>query len=106
MTCSEPKAAAEMIPSCFTCVYSDDGPSPADNSLGNWRLCRRHAPRALAAANDGFDGGFAIFPRVSEIDWCGEWISETSLKGRPKHRSFLDNELAVNRELEAEDGEA
>lgn len=51
--------------SCKVCLYY----CRITNSIDGKGVCRRHAPDALAQAISGY-----MFPRVSEENWCGEFI--------------------------------
>jgi hypothetical protein len=78
---------------CSNCAYGDDGPSPVNKEDGEWMLCRRRAPIASTAANDGYVGGDGIFPRVEPDDWCGEWVQNCFNTHQPKQMNFLEADL-------------
>lgn len=67
-----------LVAVCRTCVYSDDGFSPADKADGEWILCVRHPPTVFRATEDGYTGGDGVFPRVDRYACCGEWILDLS----------------------------
>lgn len=87
-----------IVPSCGNCAYSDDGHSPADKADGEWLLCRRRPPLVFSAADDGYDGGEGIFPRVDAIEWCGEWVQCCVNTGEPRQRNFLDAYLETQKD--------
>jgi len=56
---------------CDTCRFV--GEQLIRDVDGPVRVCRRLAPRAHIIDDDPF----AIWPRVEEDDWCGEWLGKS-----------------------------
>jgi hypothetical protein len=82
----------DIIPYCENCAFSDDGPAPADPTDGKWLLCRKRSPRVFSSADDGYEGGYGVFPRVSERDWCGEWVISRINTGEKEQVTYLQLE--------------
>ena len=58
---------------CIDCKYftvdNTEQPGIFDSAVAP--SCRRYAPRILAGSGEGWSD--QIFPRVREVDWCGEF---------------------------------
>ena len=91
-TNSRAEAISELVAMCANCAYSDADYSPTDPKDGDWLLCRRRAPAVFELANDGYDGGDAVFPRVDRTDWCGEWVMSREKTKLDYRINYLDVE--------------
>ena len=60
---------------CGSCVYFG---APGLESRGEDGTCRRYPPRVFASAA----GPLATaFPKISQRDWCGEYVEHTPSVG-------------------------
>ena len=56
---------------CKTCRYSHFGSIKIGGDQEKFLHCRKYAPRILCGTGEGWSSD--MFPRIQELDWCGEW---------------------------------
>jgi len=95
---------SKVLPECMRCDFFE----PQDDLVGE---CRRMAPRPVAASGLDFndpDAMMALWPVVSQDDWCGEFV-EASRNRSVRNQSLMQNRLAdaqarlARRPVETED---
>lgn len=69
---------AERLHTCKSCEFFDylPGEEEGNGPLGGMGECHRNAPRAFttSAGLSGNDGKqSAVWPRILDSDWCGEY---------------------------------
>lgn len=80
---------SNVLPECMRCDYFE----PQDDLVGE---CRRLAPRPVAASGldyDDPDAMMALWPVVSQDDWCGAFV-EASRNRSVRNQSLMKNSLA------------
>jgi hypothetical protein len=80
---------SNVLPECLRCDFFE----PQDDLVGE---CRRRAPRPVAASGLDFndpDAMMALWPVVSQDDWCGEFV-EASRNRSVRNQSLMKNRLA------------